>query len=219
MNYFHEAQYQLPYNISFMFQLFWGFTVFAISIFSLNTFVDLASRSEEILTQAADHDQLTGLPNRYYMTDYLNEQGDKTGLEGYWLAILDIDDFKAINDTLGHNCGDSILKEVAMVLLDHGSDTTVCRWGGEEFLIVGKESGTGAGQGAGSACTGGVETMKLLCKRIRDRHFLYNNKVLHITVTIGMASYHAGMNMREWIESADNRLYEGKRSGKNKVVA
>ncbi len=214
VDHYHAAPYPLPGGVSFFLQLFWGATVFAISISSLTTFIHLATRSEEILSHEADHDQLTQLPNRYYMTDYMNELHEKSGMEGHWLAIMDIDDFKVINDTLGHNCGDVILKEVAQILQEQCSmsetEQTVCRWGGEEFLIVGRESGNRDTD---------VDTMRALCRRIRERHFLYNNKPLRITMTIGMSFYRSGMNMREWIEVADNRLYEGKKSGKNKVVA
>ncbi len=212
IDHYHEAEYPLPSNIAFMFQIFWGFTVFVISISSLTLFVNLALKSEKYLEDVADHDQLTGLPNRYYMTDCLNEINDRTGLEGYWLAILDIDDFKVVNDSLGHNCGDNILQQIAKILQDQPEEMTVCRWGGEEFLILVKGSEAGGGKDV-------IDAMNLLCKRIRERSFLYNNKTLHLTVTIGMSSYRSGMNLREWIEDADNHLYKGKRNGKNKVVA
>ncbi len=214
VDHYHAAAYPLPANIAFMLQFAWGVTVFVISIYSLTTFVHLTTKSEEILTHEADHDQLTQLPNRYYMTDYLNELHEKSGMEGYWLAIMDIDDFKVINDTLGHNCGDAVLKEVASILqeqcAEYGPDQVACRWGGEEFLIVGKESGSREKD---------IDSMKALCRKFRERHFAYDNKTLNITMTIGMAFYRPNMNLREWIEVADNRLYDGKRSGKNKVVA
>ncbi len=212
VDHYHEAEYPLPANVSFMFQIFWGFTVFAITISSLNVFVNLALKSEKFLADAADHDQLTGLPNRYYMTDYINKLNDKAGMEGYWLAIMDIDDFKKFNDSLGHNCGDNILQQVAQILKEYEDEMTICRWGGEEFLFIGKESESGDGIDK-------IEKMNRICRRIRERSFLFNNKTLHITVTIGVSSYCTGMNMREWIEKADNHLYEGKRNGKNKVVA
>ncbi len=212
VNYYHEAEYPLPPNVSFMFQIFWGFTVFVITITSLNVFVNMALKSEEFLEDVADHDQLTGLPNRYYMTDYINKLHDTAGLEGNWLAMVDIDDFKVINDTHGHNCGDVILQQLAQILRDQGDKMTVCRWGGEEFLIVGKESDLPDGKDK-------MDVMNHLCSSIRQQRFFYNNLSLHITVTIGVASYHTGMNMREWIEYADNHLFEGKRNGKDKVVA
>ncbi len=212
IDHYHTAPYPLPANVSFLFQIFWGITVFVIGIYYLNTFVNLALRSEEILSQVADHDQLTGLPNRYYMVDYMNQINDRTGMRGYWMAILDIDDFKKINDSLGHNCGDFVLQQIALILKDQDGDLQACRWGGEEFLIIGKEPEVNNGQG-------GIETMNRLCRKIENRKFFYNNQFLHITVTIGLAGYHDGMNMREWIEIADNNLYQGKKSGKNKVVA
>ncbi len=268
-NHFYDPKYPLPVNTAFSLQLFWGLVVFCISIAILYIFVELCVESEEYLENEVGHDQLTGLPNRYYFADSLSNldflQGEDmedladledeaekhtertavhkpkkaSASEGYWAAMLDIDDFKRINDSYGHNCGDFVLKEVAKLLLSWkkecgtqseiglssgGKKTndpnslamTIGRWGGEEFLVVGR--------GADNV----NELLEKLRTRIMNYDFVYrtekgfgsfSSKKIRVTVTIGLALYEPGMTVREWIGAADARLYKGKKSGKNKVVA
>ncbi|MCR5293686.1 MAG: GGDEF domain-containing protein [Lachnospiraceae bacterium] len=257
---YHPPSYLLSSDASFLFQIFWGIIVFSISCVILYTFVDLCLKSEEYLENEVGHDQLTGLPNRYFFADSLfnmefpkkkepeDEGGSaespegkslrNNGMEksGYWAAMVDIDDFKHINDTYGHNCGDFVLKEVARILLEWRKscgvrtefgfsdgrkilpdgdrmNMTIGRWGGEEFLILGQ-----GGSGVGEMLDG----LRREIMEYEIEHKTGNalvSECIHVTVTIGYAEYTSGMTVREWIGLADDRLYEGKTSGKNKVVA
>ena len=204
------APYTLPDNVCFTLQISLAIVVFAIVIAYLQVFVSVTSRSEAILSNEVLHDKLTGLPNRYYMADYFNQVEGQRGQKKYWIAIADLDDFKKINDTYGHNCGDYVLKTLAKLLTDHSVGAVVCRWGGEEFLIS-----------DWVADNGSIVTYDLLNhirKEISEYQFKYEGQYLRITITIGCAWHKEGQSTAEWVEEADKKLYEGKTSGKNKVV-
>lgn len=204
------APYTLPENVCFMFQIGWGVVVFGIVIVYLQIFVSITSRSEAILSNEVLHDKLTGLPNRYYMADYFNQVEGQRGQKKYWVAIADLDNFKRINDTYGHNCGDYVLKTLAKLLTAHSVGAVVCRWGGEEFLISDWVADDGM-----------IVTYDLLNhirKEISEYQFKYEGQYLRITITIGCAWHKEGQSTTEWVEEADKKLYEGKTSGKNKVV-
>lgn len=209
IDHYHQAAYPLPDNVAFIMRLAWGIVTFSIMLFFLYTFVKLSSGTEELLSSEVDHDQLTGLPNRYHIWDEMNKLSKEGDLKGHWTAMLDIDDFKMINDTCGHNCGDEILEELAIILTNNGHNWIVARWGGEEFLLIGETEGNFDAR---------VLEMKDLMKRIEDHVFVADGRYLSITVTAGMSEYNGG-TVRDWIGDADHKLYEGKRSGKNRVIS
>ena len=124
--------------------------------------------------------------------------------------MMDIDDFKLVNDTYGHLCGDYVLKEIAFLMHRENVDAVLSRWGGEEFLIVGFSDGDMQIH---------LARLEQLRKSIEEHDFTYEDTHLKITVTIGVAEYAPGESTDEWIGRADMNLYEGKRSGKNKVVS
>ena len=202
--------YALPSDVSFWLQIAWGVIVFVINITFLQIFVLLTFHSEEWLNAQANHDTLTGLPNRHHMMDYLTQAKNDTGLHDRWAAMVDIDDFKRINDTYGHNCGDEALKSLAEILTGMGAQVECCRWGGEEFLLVGKLDGEG------KVPTGDIERLRTA---VEGHFFWYKHQRLSFTITIGAAPYEQGQSVSEWINAADHLLYEGKQGGKNCVVA
>lgn len=199
-------QYLLPAEVSFWMELFWGIVVFVITISLLYIFVFLSAGSYEFLSGKAQRDQLTNLPNRYFVADYLDELKKKTGLENHWIALIDIDDFKKINDTYGHNCGDTVLKEVASLLQESLIGDVASRWGGEEFILLGKNEANME------------EKLNRLRKSIEHHAFFFADKELHVTVTIGFSLYDPQNDVRQWIGEADEKMYQGKKSGKNRVV-
>ena len=203
------VRYPLPEDVCFRLQLAWGVILFTIMIAYLYFFVDLTSGSEEYLAREVGHDKLTGLPNRYYVSDYMDSLKDDAGLEGHWAAMMDIDDFKNINDSYGHNCGDYVLREIADILRGIGKDVEVSRWGGEEFLLFGRVNGDPA------ACRARLEELRL---EIMERVFTFEELRLRLTVTIGYAEFHPGSSVHDWVNEADKKMYEGKRGGKNRLV-
>lgn len=158
------------------------------------------------LSELANFDQLTGLLTRYSFYQKIEEQGEKP----YVLAMGDLDLFKNINDTYGHNCGDFILREIAeMTSRQFRDDAFICRWGGEEFLIFFPAIP--------------MEEVKsrilALCKAIDKKEFYYKNKVIHITMTFGIQENNGSEGVLSTIEKADKRLYWGKNHGRNNVIS
>lgn len=161
--------------------------------------------SENKLTDMANKDSLTGLSNRNYMMNHWNDLPQEV-FSGRWLAIADIDDFKKINDTYGHLCGDYVLVEVARLMQEVCQGCTVCRWGGEEFLIL--------------SDTDDAETSILdrLRQTVQETPFSYQGQAFKVTVTIGISAYQSGRPFDGWVREADDKLYEGKTTNKNRVV-
>ena len=204
------APYTLPEIVRHGLQIWWGIVVFGIVIVFLQIFVIITSRSEAFLSYEVLHDKLTELPNRYYMTDYFTKVVNTHGRKRYWVAIADLDNFKRVNDTYGHNCGDYVLKTVAQLLNEHSIGAEVCRWGGEEFLISDWTSEDTAHVTQ--------ELLDHIRREIEKYPFKYEEQSLRMTMTIGAAWYKDGMTAAEWVNVADMKLYDGKTSGKNKVV-
>ena len=206
--------YQMDDGIAFIGTIFNTMLALIFVIFILSTLTNAAIFYDAELTRQATHDKLTGMVNRHYLVDYLGGIYASGDVENRWLAILDIDDFKGINDKFGHLCGDFVLKSVAEMIKKHCGDRVVCRWGGEEFLIVGVDPGEDGGSGADEAVL--LEDIR---RSIANKDFVYHDgTVIHLTVTIGAACYQNGQTVDEWVNTADGRLYDGKRTGKNKVV-
>lgn len=211
---FYGSIYQLDERIASVDTIFNSLVAlgFVTLIFSLLT--NAATFYEAELEKQANHDKLTGMKNRHYLVDHLGTIYTSRNVESHWLAILDIDNFKKINDKYGHLCGNFVLRTVAEIITNSCSDQIACRWGGEEFLIVGADSGRD---------TENRNSVPALLEDIRRsiavKDFVYNdNTVINLTVTIGVARYQNGQTVDEWINVADGRLYNGKQTGKNKIV-
>ncbi len=198
------APYSLPAEVSSWLHVAWAVVVFGIVIIILQIFVLIATRSQEELSNEVFHDKLTGLPNRYYMSSVFSKLTTTGERKENWLAIADLDDFKIVNDAHGHNCGDYVLKTVAELVKDVPDGVELCRWGGEEFLMAG-------------SCNA-QEYLESLRKRVEKYAFSYKDQEIHMTLTIGYAHFVPGQTIDDWINAADQKLYEGKTSGKNCVT-
>ena len=186
---------------------FWvvnSITVFSFLIFYTSTLIKNIIGSEDRLEKLAMADNLTGLYNRHYMHTKLEESEE--GKEPYYVAIVDIDDFKKVNDKYGHNAGDQILKGVADAMVAVFMESMVCRWGGEEFLILDKDAESG------------IRMLEELRHRVEETVFDFEGQQIKVTLTTGMASSEEAESIDKIIQTADDRLYAGKNSGKNKVV-
>ncbi len=160
-------------------------------------------------------DPLTGLHNRRYMENHLNTLVDKAKAEDkpLTLLLLDIDFFKAVNDTHGHEAGDDVLREFSVRLRSNvrGIDL-LCRYGGEEFVVVMPETN--------------MALAYMIAERVRQQIageiFVVRGgeKSLEITVSIGIASLDSEDDTPALIlRRADEALYAAKRDGRNRVVA
>lgn len=170
--------------------------------FYLVIFVKYTLSLEKKIMNESRTDELTQISNRYGLYDYFNQEDKK---ESKVLALFDIDDFKLINDEYGHAAGDYILKRVAELTVNALPNSFVCRYGGEEFVAVLNNDNC-------------FETLDNLRKRIEEEVFEFEGKQHKITITIGAASYEEDMALEKWVGAADERMYFGKNSGKNKTV-
>ena len=202
-----NAPYPLPNGVDIALNIGWGVIVFVIMSSILYVFVNTTTRSQNELTNEVVHDKLTGLPNRYFMASLFQRVEDEGTSHHHWIAIADLDGFKSINDTYGHNCGDYVLKTLSGLLGEPSKDIVVCRWGGEEFLLLGDEETTSP-----------TEILEAIRKTVEEYPFHYENIDMHLTLTIGYAWREENQSIDEWINEADKRLYKGKENGKNQIV-
>jgi len=169
-------------------------------------------RLQQKLIDQANHDSLTGLYNRRYLDSTLERELARSKREGKSLALLmiDIDYFKTVNDTYGHQAGDEMLIRLAALLSDTArAEDIVCRYGGEEFLLL-------------------LPTMSLEKAKSRAEELRYTFSAMVVTfgdfrlkatISVGVAAYPGhGASADELIRSADNALYKAKDSGRNCVV-
>ena len=166
----------------------------------------------EELEKYANYDTLTHLLNRRSMDNYLQEayRQATTGKTSFCLLMTDIDDFKKVNDTYGHDCGDEVLKYVAQTISTGVKKTdSVFRWGGEEICILLNADEEHA-----------VAAAERIRADIAHDSVNYRNEVdVSVTVTMGVSPYRDGMTIQAMMNDADEKLYWGKRHGKNQVVS
>ena len=182
-----------------------GIGVFAFMTVYLVVFIKYAVSLEKRIMSDSRTDELTQISNRYGLFDYLENEGDTSSL---MLALFDIDDFKNINDGYGHVAGDFILKSVAQKTVELLSDSFVCRYGGEEFVVVLK----------GNNSKSFYERLENFRKAIEQEVFEFNKQKIKITITIGAVNSSKDMTLEKWVELADKKMYSGKNSGKNQTV-
>lgn len=162
------------------------------------------------LGEIALYDPLTHLLNRRSMDDYLMQVFSKTVQSGgeFCLIMSDIDDFKKINDTYGHDCGDMVLVKVSEIMSACvRKNDYVCRWGGEEMLIL-LQSGPETAE----------KVADRICKEVRSSEIDFENRKVHVTITLGVSAYSENATIHSMISEADHKLYHGKKNGKNRVV-
>ncbi len=172
-------------------------------------------RLEQTLIDVANKDALTGLYNRRKMQDLLKAMTEVMNTNGHQmcLAMMDIDNFKRINDTYGHDIGDQVLKSAANILLEKSTNTEgfySCRWGGEEFLILYRTPYTNT-QDA-------ILEFDALREQIAETKVLLSNHEIRFTITTGLTFYKENISVYEMIKQADENLYYGKNNGKNVVI-
>ncbi len=166
---------------------------------------------EKLRTQSV-RDALTGLYNRRYLDEILPREIHRAGRGGHPLSVLmlDIDHFKAFNDSYGHDAGDVVLKSAAKLILSLIRESDVaCRYGGEEFLVVLPETSL-------EAAVKRAEEMRAAFEKHR---LTFNNQPLgQVAVSLGAAAYpQHGENAETLVKSADEALYQAKRKGRNRV--
>lgn len=169
-----------------------------------------ALNMQRSLHNLVEQDALTSLANRRSGDKRLRQVMKNAATDGtsYCIALGDIDDFKKVNDTYGHDCGDLVLKSIAEIFRRRmrGSGFAA-RWGGEEFLLIFENMD--------------LMQAKLLLKEIlddvRSMECKYDDLFICVTMTFGLTQGNTE-NVTELLRTVDDRLYRGKNSGKNQVV-
>ena len=165
-----------------------------------------ANKMCDDLKKLVELDPLTSLYNRRSSRNRLDTLIKES--ETFTIVMCDIDWFKEINDQYGHECGDYILVKVADMLKESVRDCGFAsRWGGEEFLLIYK---------MGFART--KDKVEDLLQKIRTLELEYNSQKVKVTLTFGLEEMEDNMPYEEVIKMADDKLYEGKRNGRNQIV-
>lgn len=169
-------------------------------------------RLMETLREANLHDPMTGLANRRFLEEFLSTLIANTQRRQIHLAVLmlDLDFFKMVNDTYGHDAGDTVLKALAKVLVQsvRASDLVI-RYGGEEFLIILQDA-------VGEAADRVAENIRVAVQNLKIQAA---GTVLQKTISIGIADFPADSDtFWQSVKFADVALYQAKETGRNKVV-
>ena len=183
-------------------------------IFALNAFARLepelrkTRRSAEQLERLAYHDFLTGIANRRQVEvlAQIALASAQRRRESFSVLMLDIDNFKKVNDTYGHHVGDDILRELATRLRNELRESDIFgRWGGEEFIVITPVSAADEGRTL-------AERLRL---SLKAKPFAKHHKV---TVSCGVASYSPGDTLDTLVSRADAALYRAKEDGRDRVA-
>lgn len=186
-----------------------GVSVFAMIFELLRSYEEqrkqLLSLSED-LNFAANHDPLTRLYNRRYLVNQVNEWICKPE-KSFWIVLMDVDDFKAVNDTYGHVYGDDVLREAGRLMLEEMMGKGIAaRFGGEEFMLVFEQDDR--------------EQVLHSFWNIQEglRRYSQNTRQIDITISGGMERYEADKQLDLLFTSVDRKLYTAKNNGKNRIV-
>lgn len=165
----------------------------------------------QILYSESQLDQLTGLKNRRGYYEYYEKNIHPYLLQQSCSVIMaDIDFFKRVNDTYGHNAGDVVLKCIAAILRNSvGTAGEVIRWGGEEFVILMR----------GCAVSQAAVFAEQIRKRVETSICYFEDIPIRVTMSFGVKALQSDLSPEENVKGVDEKLYEAKASGRNRVVS
>ncbi|MBD3391867.1 MAG: diguanylate cyclase [Chitinivibrionales bacterium] len=172
--------------------------------------LDELDKKNRELVELSITDGLTGLFNHRFIQERFDFEFKRAKRYDVLLScmLLDIDHFKKVNDTYGHQFGDFVLREIAGIIKANSRDVDICgRYGGEEFMIISNQDENGAMQFASK-----------LHGRVEGHEFRHEGQVVRVTVSIGVASYTRDvLSKQELIERADTAMYRAKEDGRNLI--
>lgn len=163
------------------------------------------------MSELVREDQLTGSLNRRGLDDVFERETARSDRRGtpLCIALLDLDDFKRLNDTYGHQAGDSALKHLVKIVKETlRTMDVIARFGGEEFLIMLPETTVEAAS----------QTMTRLQRELTKHFFLHDNEKVLITFSAGVALRKPNEDQASLVQRADQAMYEAKKTGKNRVI-
>lgn len=178
-------------------------------ISTFNTFIDKIEEGGKASESLTITDSLTGAYNRRYLDIRLAEEMNRSIRYGtiFSISLIDIDHFKEINDTFGHQVGDSVLKELIQIMKDNSRETDIiARYGGEEFVII-------------YPCTpkSGVLTQVERLREVVEGH-KFKELERPMTISIGAADSAGKVTAEQVVQEADSNLYLAKNRGRNRCV-
>ena len=181
--------------------------------FELQVTLDELAEKNQQLEQQSQRDALSGIYNRAYFDRQMSAEVKRSRREQRSLAIIlfDIDHFKKINDTYGHDAGDHVIREFCELVRSSLRDIDIFgRWGGEEFIAALPHTDLRSAR----------STAERIRERFSNRLFEANGfEAFSVTVSIGVSDIRAGrISLQQMIKDADNALYEAKNAGRNQVV-
>lgn len=209
---FGRSILQYPYTASFMLRfpmIYLAFTVLAVFLETIRAetqrqLLDSEKRYHNLYRR----DALTGILNRYGFNEQFDQLFASPSAQTLSLLMLDLDNFKRVNDEYGHDTGDVVLRFVADTMSRvSGPSAVVCRWGGEEFTSL----------------IPNVSNPEALAERIRreveESTITAGDKKIQITVTIGVCTVkeRRGISIADMVRAADQKLYQAKDAGRNRV--
>ena len=211
-----ESAYAIPPHLNDVLQvlntisIFWCLSVicYVFSKESREVEGKLVRYNEKLRGEALT-DNLTGLANRRRAFDYVEQLLAESDMASFSLCMCDIDFFKRVNDTWGHDCGDVVLKQIADIFRrEMDRQNLPCRWGGEEFLLLFPN-------------VNGDEAYEKLM-RIRDAvkkmTVIYEEHEVKVTMTFGLTEFDFSKSLDDNVQEADERLYYGKNHGRDQIV-
>jgi diguanylate cyclase (GGDEF)-like protein len=176
------------------------------------THTDVTSRvqAEQASLWQARHDHLTTLPNRAHLHELIDTELRRSDRPSVTVLFLDVDGFKEVNDSLGHEVGDELLRQLAARLTSRTrSEDTVGRLGGDEFVVLCRDCDTA-----------GAEALAVRCQSTFDEPFVLGGRRIRLTASIGIASASATdpeLRSTDLVRDADLAMYAAKGAGRNRV--
>jgi len=183
-----------------------------ITLFSLfylsNLYLVELRTTQEKLDYNSNHDMLTGLYNRRFFESIMKRSKEEKETS-FSVAMLDVDDFKKINDTYGHETGDKVLALVSRCIDACLPENAVAvRWGGEEFVLYLPQLDNARA----------LEVLNDFRTRLSEQRLYHKGSRVTITATIGLCTGESIADYEEYLRQADEKLYWGKKHGKNQIV-
>ncbi|MBQ2156913.1 MAG: GGDEF domain-containing protein [Clostridiales bacterium] len=214
--YFQEPVYSVSSATALVLVIFSAFAmVFAtvfyniMYIYSSENTVSVLELKNKQLSADAHEDALTSLLNRRGFLPLVKSLMASSKPKKFCIAFCDLDDFKRINDSYGHEAGDEVLKHTTMMIRQELPGSDICRWGGEEFVILLRDCDLAAAK----------IRVERLRKTIESNPTSFFNKQIFVTITIGLEQYTPKYAEPEsLIKKADERMYYGKQHGKNILI-
>ena len=183
-----------------------------ITLFSLfyltNLYLVELRTTREKLDYSSNHDMLTGLYNRRFFESIMKRSKDEKETS-FSVAMLDVDDFKNINDTYGHETGDRVLAAVSKCIeACLPQDAVAVRWGGEEFVLYLPQADSDQA----------LAVLNDFRTKLSEQTIYHKGTRVAITATIGLCTGESIADYEEYLRQADEKLYWGKKHGKNQIV-